>query len=454
MNPILLKELRQSVRNRIVQGAYLLYIVVVLLIAGIVIANEYGSGGLNSFSMIGTTLYYAVSISCAVILLFFIPLQTLARLTSERWSANPDLHFIAPLTPASFIWGKVWSGFALAGLFVSASIPFLFFAYFLGGVDIPNLIFCLFSTAGILFVLLLLSILFGIVQIAGNFIRRLLMLMFAFMLVGVFVALCAAYGTYMKPGFALSLLERDNFIVFLNVVLAVASFSALLYTGALAGFRASGSNRTRPLRVTASALWLVWPTWLFLTSKNLDEDMKVWSIIAMVVFSLLLIFTSSERTTHAQRQLQNAPLGLLRFVAWLFGNGQISGMTWSLLLFLLSMMVWYCIGDITTRGEGVWVQSNLTAYALAFMFIWRIFFRQKFSNSPLWLITLISAFIISVILQSLSATDLLGRNCVGNLFLSEYDDFNTLNVLLLNLLLLLAFIPLAVKDFLAFKKPE
>ena len=140
MNSILRKELRQSVRNRLVLGAYLLYILLLLVITGVRIANAYADEGDGAYEL-GESIFLITSILLGAILFVFIPLQTVLRLARERWRANPDLQYVAPLKPSMFVWGKVLSSFALAGLFAGASVPFLFIAYFLGGVDIPNLIF-------------------------------------------------------------------------------------------------------------------------------------------------------------------------------------------------------------------------------------------------------------------------------------------------------------------------
>jgi len=466
MNSILRKELRQSVRNRLVLGAYLLYILLLLVITGVRIANAYAKGVEGAYEL-GEGIFLITSMLCGAILFVFIPCQTVLRLTRERWRANPDLQYVAPLKPSMFVWGKVLSGFALAGLFAGASVPFLFIAYFLGGVDIPNLLFLLVCAAVLQFGFLLGATLLGIAPMP-KFIRYLLMLGFAIGLVFATIGLCKV-AKEIEPGFATTLFDRETWKIALSIFTVCASLAALLYTGVLAGFRAPGTHRVRPLRVTAAALMcLVWPAWILLairTEMRDDPTRHLFIIIAgIIVFAtpFLMVFTSGERPAFSARQLQNIPRNLPgRFFAWLFGNGQISGMALWLLLFWPALL--FITGDWCPcmKCRSQYVERffppdifllTVCAYVMSFVLGWRYFLKKRIGNSLLWFIIIASVGVLTAVLQALVAADILPKTIPGNPFAEDPD------VLLLpwlyrwNALLLFAFVPLAVRDFFQFKK--
>jgi len=335
----------------------------------------------------------------------------------------------------------------------------------LGGVDIPNLLFLLVCAAVALLGVLLGAVLLGIAPMP-KFIRYLLMLGFAFGLIMATIGLCAGAGE-LEPGFAATLFDRDVYATFFTVCVVCASLAALLYTAVLAGFRAPGSNRTRPLRVTATALLCLFaPAWFWLMTwlHGIDEKIALHHhhytllplIMAMPVF---LIFTSGERPVFSMRQLQNVPRGIGRFFAWLFGNGQISGMVWCLLLFWPAFFFAVSVECPCTQcrssrsGPGVDIfLLTVCAYVMTIALGWRYFFKKRVGNSLLWFIILACLVFVSAALQALVVADILPKSIPGNPFASDPD------VLLLpwlyrwNAALLFAFVPLAVRDFFQFKK--
>ena len=462
MNPILLKELRQSVRNRVVLGAYLLYILALLVLAGVVAVNGYA----NPAVTLGHRLFGWVAGLAAFILFVFVPLQTLLRLMRERWRADPDLQYIAPLAPSAFALGKLASGFALAGLFAAASAPFLFIAYFLGGVDIPNLLFCVAAAAAILLGALLAAILIGIAPMP-KFIRWLAGLGFAGLLMLITHSLVkeVLLDDGLDPGFAAGLFERESVCEFLTVCLAALSLAAILHTGVIAGFRDPGTNRMRPLRVASAAVglgWLAWLTFLKFTTNTFDEHIKMAKVLmlcGMIIAcgaSLLCVFAASERDTFSMRRLQNAPRGIFkRVLAWLLDNGQMGGMSMNLLLvFAGLLLVGYHNLACASSNEMFYGIFPMTvcAYALTFTLAWRFIFRRWFRNTLLWLYTAASVAVLGVVFTALSEAGILPENFPGNAFIDDNAHWAAVALYIWNGLALLAFVPLAVRDFFKFHK--
>ncbi|MCL1887910.1 MAG: hypothetical protein FWF96_03450 [Kiritimatiellaeota bacterium] len=459
MNPILLKELRQGIRNRFVLGAYLLYILALLLATGMYLAKAYGD--LN-FDGMGRTLFQMVFALNGFVLCVFIPVQTLVRLSRERWVANPDLQFVAPLPASAFALGKLGSGAALAGLFTSAAAPFCFLSYFLGGVDIPGLAVSFLLLALIFILALSAFILLGIAPLPGKFGRAAIQLLATGLLVVGFALMVVHDSLVFEAGEVPLFFERDRLPRTLSLLFAGLSVWAVFFTGAIAGFRAPGSNRMRPFRVTVTALWALWPAWFWVWSRidgvpGFLHMLHEWSVPAVLFASLLLVFASGERADFSPRQLEDAPRTIAgRLFAWLFGNGQMSGMAWSLLLMGAALLMGTAKFWWPGHGHGVLTYHTtpltMAAYALTSTLAWRFFLKGKYSNASLWIFTMAAAFIISIILSALTAVEVLPDPCLGTLFVDNTLDTLFPHSVFWSMLLLIAFIPLVVQDFVRFKK--
>lgn len=128
-NPILLKELRQSVRSRLIHiSIYGLLALLLLLFGNSLLSTQETAIGLKTFSRTATTLVF--------FLLGIFPYHAFLRLSSEHRKDSLDLLFTTPLSPASIIHGKIQSGLTMALLFTSLAFPFLFLSYHLRGIDL------------------------------------------------------------------------------------------------------------------------------------------------------------------------------------------------------------------------------------------------------------------------------------------------------------------------------
>ncbi|MCL2104244.1 MAG: hypothetical protein FWH21_04215, partial [Kiritimatiellaeota bacterium] len=142
MNAVLLKELRQSVRNRYVLAAYVIFVVVLLIVAGVQTSQFVRTSWSNPQSIFdaGKTLFQTIHAIFAALSFLFIPTYVLSRITREHWGTDLDLMYVTPMPPASLLIGKFGSAMALAGLFLSAALPFLVLSYFIGGMDVLSIV--------------------------------------------------------------------------------------------------------------------------------------------------------------------------------------------------------------------------------------------------------------------------------------------------------------------------
>ncbi|HBT77560.1 MAG TPA: hypothetical protein DEB39_11715 [Planctomycetaceae bacterium] len=146
LNPVLVREARQAVRNRFVVVLVCLFLAA-LFAAGFVILL-YGRAGvpLSYEDRLGARLFtYYLGITFAVTAAT-VTLQTGCRLIAER--IGEEMTYYTTLSPLRIAFGKFTGGLVLSLLFYSIALPFFTLAYLARGIDF-----------GILFLLTVLSFL-------------------------------------------------------------------------------------------------------------------------------------------------------------------------------------------------------------------------------------------------------------------------------------------------------
>src|SRR5262249_46866481 len=141
INPIVIKELRQAVKSRMVVTILLLFLGLQLLILGFYLLSQEsraaGSDGVEWYA--GTGVFQVQQGILLWTLAILVPAYAAVRLGAERSDQNVDLLFISTLRPGSIIWGKFVAALALAILVFSTCAPFMTFTYLLRGIDLPTI---------------------------------------------------------------------------------------------------------------------------------------------------------------------------------------------------------------------------------------------------------------------------------------------------------------------------
>src|SRR5215213_1476761 len=141
LNPVVVKELRQSVRSWAVTGTLLLFLIVLFCAALAFLISQSFQVGVNR--RIGAEIFSTFTVILTGASLLFIPLYVGVRLAAERQESNLDLLYISTLTPERIIRGKFLCGAYMTVLFFSACMPFMAFTNLLRGVDLPTVVFIL-----------------------------------------------------------------------------------------------------------------------------------------------------------------------------------------------------------------------------------------------------------------------------------------------------------------------
>ncbi|MDA1016725.1 MAG: hypothetical protein O3A00_19990 [Planctomycetota bacterium] len=146
LNPILVKETRQSLKSRQFVISFMLLLVAAWLVSslGMLLAGnrvQYGSIAMVFFVGYFCVLDFAV--------LVIVPYSAFRSLLSETEQNTFDLLSITTLTPSQIVSGKLSSAITQVFIYFSAIAPFVAFTSLLQGFDLPNVIFLL----GVIFIL-------------------------------------------------------------------------------------------------------------------------------------------------------------------------------------------------------------------------------------------------------------------------------------------------------------
>ena len=136
LNPVLVKEVRQSLRGRFFKVSFWLTLMVATFVGLGVMLYMQASEVEGSERVFGPTFFIAMFGCLVVATQVLVPFSAFLSMGSE-WDENTfDLLVLSNLRPRQVILGKVLSAAVQALLFYSAFGPFLVFAFLLRGVDL------------------------------------------------------------------------------------------------------------------------------------------------------------------------------------------------------------------------------------------------------------------------------------------------------------------------------
>lgn len=133
LNPILIKETRQSLKSRQFVATFLLMLVAswAISIFGVLLTDprrlDYGASGRDFF--------YAYYFVLAVAIYVIVPYGAFRSLLSERDLHTYEVLSISALKPRQIVWGKLLSAIVQMFIFYSAIAPFMAFTILLKGID-------------------------------------------------------------------------------------------------------------------------------------------------------------------------------------------------------------------------------------------------------------------------------------------------------------------------------
>jgi hypothetical protein len=337
INPIVVKELRQAVKSRVVVALLMVVLGLELFLVGMFLMfREAKAGSGNVDWTAGREAFLILQGVLMVALMLLVPAYACVRLAGEHSDNNVDLLFISTLSPHSIIAGKFFAALVLAFLIFSLSAPFMTFTYLLRGIDIPTITITLgidlLCMLGCTMVALFLAALPGgrPVKIFFCIMGFVVMLITCFMLTNVMLAALHEGASFN---------DSPHFWEMASVCTgATLGMVGLLFFYSVALISPPSSNRVLPLRVFLLAAYLLTGAGvLYGYSKLSDNDflpvIMIWATLWMLVLGAQILISVSERDAWGPRAARAIPRNLLlRIPAFLLYTGSAGGLAFTAVL--------------------------------------------------------------------------------------------------------------------------
>ena len=253
-NPILVKELRQSLKSKQFVITFMLLVTVAWLVSvfGLLMFQkevQYGPAG--RFFFIG---FY---VALAVATLLIVPFGSYKSLQAERDFNTFEILSVTTITPQQIVRGRLLSSFVQCLIFYSAITPFMAFASTMQGFDAP-------IAAYVLLVTLLMSMMLSMASLMVSTLAKqraaqgLLSIVLIIQLIG-----AAIWSSVMASAmiFQTSLPITDPVFWQVNAagLLVLVSYFILFQQIATANLTFESANHSTGIRITALVqFWLLW----------------------------------------------------------------------------------------------------------------------------------------------------------------------------------------------------
>ncbi len=335
LNPILVKEVRQSLRGRFFMVMFWLTLLAATLVASIMLLLEGG----DPSDTAGVYFFYAIFFCLSFAVHLFVPLSAYLSLGGE-WDENThDLLVLSSLRPGQIVLGKLLSAGVQVLLYYAASGPFLVFAFLLPGLDLVAAAWALGTT--LLTSLALSSFALALSSISSvKLVRYILLAFMTWGLVSLGVWLTMPWVFFLRdPGSVHGPFFLPAILGTHCGLLIIAAFSVAF---AAARFAHPEENRSSALRILTTVVILVGLGWAYYHTRSLGF-LEVLLTYGLSLCGLLLFmgtfFLSEDERLGRRVRLQVPRSGLLGMLLapWYPGGGRG-------VLFLLFHLVLVLVG--------------------------------------------------------------------------------------------------------------
>lgn len=382
INPILVREMRQAVRNRLVLVmlnlylAALIFLIVFLMISNAFIQDDY----------FGAILFWwqfgIMNVATTVTVLLF----TMARISIDR--INEDAMFISTLSPGKIIRGKIYAGMVISLLFYSITLPFMTLAYLMRGFDIWVMLLAVPGSFVFLQVINIICLAF-FSGVKSYLQWALFIIPFLATGIAVGVASGAMIGMCIE---ALSFGFITYNVVIYTICAALFGLAFLVpsiaYFLAIVQLSPSSTNRMFRLRVwlTFIGFFMVFACILehafhdYPFALNFDAlpGIVVFVLIWTILFTILSLIFICEREKYGIRERQSIPWFLpLRIFVFPFFTGSanavfwlgcaillVSGFTWVMSYLFLPASWMQGSGWAVDHEDFVWMMTNINTFSM------------------------------------------------------------------------------------------
>jgi hypothetical protein len=341
LNPIVVKELRQAVKSRIVMSALILFLLIQLSILLFTLSFDERRSVDEVNLHAGREIFQVLQGILLGICMLLIPTYAGVRLAAEHSDTNVDLLFISTLRPRGIIAGKLQASGVLILLIFSACAPFMTFTYLLRGIDIPSIVLVL----ALDFLVVLLStqaaIFVGAVP-ANTGLKLLLGLTGLGVLVSLFSSTMAFSISMLDLGLGSRLDNVEFWLVAGAVAIATVSVIGLMFTWSVATVSPPSVNRALPVRLYFLGFWLVTGGVAVLLTRyfHVPFPLYIWESVVMGLLCAQFLVSINEREQWGLRIRRTIPRRRwLRGPSFLLYSGSAGGVLFTVLLLTLTILL-------------------------------------------------------------------------------------------------------------------
>ncbi len=344
VNPIAVKEMRQAVNGRFIEWTLIGFLgIQVIISASILLYGETYEQNFNTGRNVFIGQLGVLLAAC----LFYVPISTAVRFSSERSEHNIDLVFVTTLKPIQIVFGKTLAAMLLMFLFFSASMPFMTLTYLLRGVDIPSIFILLAIDSLVVIVSVQLGILLACIP-SSTISRGFCFPLGLAFLIFIFLVAIQSSNSFLLRGFGVGFGAGMGSWRFWGPALNLTAFAAivtgLMFILSVTLVTPRSANRALGIRVYLLIVWFIYGAiagvWSFVVGN--DGLVREWLIDMVIMFSVALFVSVGERQELGPRVLRTIPKKkILRLPAFLLYSGAASGAAFSTLMLTGSILLTY-----------------------------------------------------------------------------------------------------------------
>lgn len=312
-NPILVKEVRQSLKSKQFVITFFFLVIAAWLTAtfGVVMQGE-----AIQYEDVGRDFFVYFYWGLLVATIFIVPLSAFWSLQSEKDLKTFELLSVTTISPRQIVTGKLLSALTQALIFYSVLTPFIAFASTMQGFDAPQAAF-------ILAVTLLASVMLSVAAlmissfISGRaaqfiFVGKIVSGLGFVVIGGGIVVTEAIYRNRFTRAFA----DREFWIAIGAMFVFSASYFVLFLQVATAQLTFESDNRSTAIRLTASGqfflLWVVMGGIFYYVARPIrGEVFAALAIVSVVHWSVFGLVFTAEPDSLSRRIRRDVPRNLL-----------------------------------------------------------------------------------------------------------------------------------------------
>ena len=331
LNPILVKEARQSMKSKQFSVTFSLLLILSWMWTAIFVAFSVPDVFYESW---GVRLLIGYIVILSIPLFIVVPFAAFRSLAAETEDGTFELLSITSLSARQIVTGKLGSAILQMMVYYSALAPSIAFTYLLKGVDILSIGLLLLHTFVISVFLSILGLLAATITRARHWQVLVSVVLIGGLLLATFLADYFFIGMaviglpFDIPEFWISNLGLLNFWV---------AFGALFLIIASGQISFASDNRSTPIRMTLLLMQAMWIAWMIFLWRRVNRDyceamLWVMVYIGAIFWSVAGALLTGENAQLSPRAKRNLPQSLIgRVLLTWFNPGSASGYTFAML---------------------------------------------------------------------------------------------------------------------------